>query len=276
MALKSQRPQVWVTAYDFFQAQLAQAALLDAILVGDSLGMTMLGYDSTLAVTMDDMVYHARVVRRGAPQTVMVVDLPFLSYRNQENALTNAGRLIQETLADAVKLEGGRRLAETVRALVLEGIPVVGHLGLTPQSVHTMGGYKVQARTTEGIVELLDDAESLAQAGITALVLEGIPDRVAALVTERIHAPTIGIGAGQGTDGQVLVFHDCLGLSAHTPKFVAPFSEGRRLLMEGLQKYRSAVLEHQFPDDDHAYHITSREWERFMQSQRDPSPVANG
>jgi len=262
--LKLERPQVWVTAYDFFQAQLAEEAQVDAILVGDSLGMTMLGYDSTLSVTMEDMLYHARVVRRGAPHTVMIVDLPFLSYRTVELALTNAGRLLQETQAEGIKIEGGHRLAETVVSLVAEGIPVIGHLGLTPQSVHTMGGYRVQARSREHIEQLLDDAESLAQAGISALVLEGIPDKVGALVTERIQVPTIGIGAGHATDGQVLVFHDCLGLSAYTPKFVAPFAQGRQVLAEGLKAYRSAVLDRTFPDDDHAYHMAHKEWERFI------------
>lgn len=262
--LKAQRPQVWLTAYDFIQAQLAEAASMDAILVGDSLGMTMLGYSNTLAVTTDDMVYHARVVRRGAPQTVMVVDLPFLTYRSPEIALTNAGRLMQEASADAVKLEGGRRVAECVQRLVSEGIPVVGHLGLTPQSVHIMGGYRVQAKTEEAIVQILDDAQSVVQAGITALVLEGIPDRVAELITERIAVPSIGIGAGQATDGQVLVFHDCLGLSERTPKFVTPFAQGRQVLGQGLEQYREAVLNGTFPDSDHAYHIADKEWARFQ------------
>lgn len=264
VSLKSERPQVWITAYDFLQAELAEAAEMDAILVGDSLGMTMLGFDSTLPVTIEDMLYHARVVRRGAPNTVMIVDLPFLTYTSPESALANAGRLMQDARADAVKLEGGKRLAESVRRLVAEGIPVIGHLGLTPQSLHIMGGYRVQARTQEQIAELLDDAQILVQAGISALVLEGIPDQVASFVTKRLSVPTIGIGAGVGTDGQVLVFHDCLGLSKRSPKFVALFAQGRQVFSEGLEHYRKAVLTRTFPDAEHAYHIAGTDWQRFL------------
>jgi 3-methyl-2-oxobutanoate hydroxymethyltransferase len=262
--LKSERPQVWITAYDFFQAALAQSTAMDAILVGDSLGMTMLGYANTLPVTLDDMIYHARVVRRGAPDTAMIVDLPFLTYATVDACVSNAGRIMQASQADAVKIEGGERLAESVAKLVAEGIPVIGHLGLTPQSVHTMGGYRVQARTETAIETLLQDAASLQDAGISALVLEGIPDRVAQVVTDRLAIPTIGIGAGVATNGQVLVFHDCLGLSERLPKFAQPFADGRHVLAEGLQAYRKAVLDQTFPDSEHAYHLSDKVWERVL------------
>lgn len=253
--LKGSRPQVWITAYDVWQAELAEAAGVDAILVGDSLGMTTLGYDTTLPVTVADIIHHARAVRRGAPHTPMVADLPFLSYRDPESALVNAGRMVQDAGADAVKLEGGERVAAAIERMVAEGIPVVGHIGLTPQRVHILGGFKVQARDQAAIRTLLRDAEALVAAGITALVLEGIPDRVAQAVTKRISKPTIGIGAGSATDGQVLVFHDCLGISARTPKFVSPFADGRAELTSGLVRYRDAVRGGAFPDPAHSYHI---------------------
>ncbi len=262
--LKGQRPQVWITAYDFTQAELAQSAAVDAILVGDSLGMTMLGYSTTLPVTVDDMVYHSRVVRRAASDTLLIVDMPFLSYRDPATALVNAGRIMQEAAADAVKLEGGARIIPVVEHLVAEGIPVIGHLGLTPQSVHRMGGYRVQARTADAVHTLVEDARQLAAAGISALVLEGIPDRVAALVTHTVTVPTIGIGAGSATDGQVLVFHDCVGLSARTPKFVTPFAHGREALLQGIRSYREAVIGGTFPDAQHSYHITDEEWDHFV------------
>ncbi len=265
--LKGQRPQVWITAYDFTQAELAASAAVDAILVGDSLGMTMLGYSTTLPVTVEDMVYHSRVVRRAARDTVLIVDLPFLSYRDPTTALLSAGRIVQEAAADAVKLEGGARTVPVVEHLVAEGIPVIGHLGLTPQSVHRMGGYRVQARTADTIQTLVADASQLAAAGISALVLEGIPDRVAAYVTQSVAVPTIGIGAGSATDGQVLVFHDCVGLSARTPKFVTPFAQAREALLEGIRKYREAVIGGAFPDAQHSYHVSDQEWDRFVHRQ---------
>lgn len=260
---KGQEPQAWLTAYDFTQAQLAEEAGIDVILVGDSVGTTVMGYDSTLPVTLDDMLYHARLVRRGAPNTMMVVDLPYLSYTNPEQALQSAARFIKEALADAVKLEGGRRVLKQVDALILNDIPVVGHLGLTPQSVHAMGGYKVQARTHQAMTDLVDDARALQDHGVCSLVLEGIPDRVAAYVTETIGVPTIGIGAGNGTDGQVLVFHDCLGLSSRYPKFAKPFTNLRQVILDGMGAFVGEVRSRSFPDDSHSYHVTDKEWETF-------------
>ncbi len=264
---KGQEPQAWLTAYDFTQAQLAEEAGIDVILVGDSVGTTAMGYDSTLPVTLDDMVYHARLVRRGAPKTMMVADLPYLSYTTPEQALQSAARLVKEALADAVKLEGGRRVLKQVDALILNDIPVVGHLGLTPQSVHAMGGYKVQARTHQAMADLVDDARALHDHGVCSVVLEGIPDRVAAYVTEAIGVPTIGIGAGNRTDGQVLVFHDCLGLSSRYPKFAKPFANLRQIILDGMGAFVSEVRSRSFPDDSHSYHVTDKEWETFWNRQ---------
>ncbi len=264
---KGNEPLVWVTAYDFTQARLAEQGGVDVILVGDSAGTTVMGYDSTIPVTLNDMVYHARMVRRGAPNTMMVVDLPFLTYTNAEQALANGGRLMQETLADGVKIEGGRRTLAAVDSLIRHDIPVVGHLGLTPQSVHAMGGYRVQARTHDAIQTLIEDAQALAEHGIAALVLEGIPDRVAAHVTEQIPIPTIGIGAGNATDGQVLVFHDCLGLSSRYPKFAKPFANLGEMAIAGLQRYGAEVRARSFPDDSHSYHVTDKEWDAFCHRQ---------
>lgn len=258
-----------MTAYDYSHAQLVEEAGIDVILVGDSVGTTAMGYDSTLPVTLDNMIYHATLVRRGAPHTMMVVDLPFLTYTDRDTALKSAGRIMQETRADAVKLEGGRKVIEQVKALVLNDIPVVGHLGLTPQSVHSMGGYRVQARTGDSITDLVDDAQALDEAGISALVLEGIPDRVAAYVTEQVSIPTIGIGAGNQTDGQVLVFHDGLGLSSHYPKFAKPFADLRGAILDGLRQYQTEVQHRAFPDDAHSYHVPEKEWDEFLTKRSD-------
>lgn len=264
-ALKGKTPQVWLTAYDFNQAQLAEEADVDVILVGDSVGTTVMGYDSTIPVTLDNMIYHATLVRRGAPQTMMVVDLPFLSYRSPDVALDSAGRIMQSTGADAVKLEGGRKVLAEVDTLIAHDIPVIGHLGLTPQSVHAMGGYKVQARTDTAIEQLVQDAQALDDHGIAALVLEGIPDRVAAYVTQRVHVPTIGIGAGNQTDGQVLVFYECVGLSSKYPKFAKPFADARGAILGGIQQYRHEVTSRTFPDDAHSYHVPPKEWDAFWE-----------
>lgn len=266
--LKGVRQQSWMTAYDFTQAQLVEEAAIDVILVGDSLGNTMLGHATTLPVTLDDMLHHAQAARRGAPKTALIVDMPFLTYTSPEQALINGGRLLVECLAEGVKMEGGRRIAGTVRRLVEDSIPVIGHLGLTPQSVHKMGGFRIQARTAQAIAALVDDAKSLADAGVSALVLEGIPDRVAAYVTEQVPVPTIGIGAGSHVDGQVLVFHDAMGITPTLPKFARAFAQARQHLVNGLTSYHEAVLDQSFPDADHSYHIPDAEWQKFLDSVR--------
>ncbi len=271
-ALKGQRPLVWMTAYDVIQAQVSEEAGIDVILVGDSLGMTTMGYDSTIPVTLSDMIHHATMVRRGAPHTMMIVDFPFLTYPDVPTALTNARRIMQESLANGVKLEGGHDVIPVVDALIKEKVPVIGHLGLTPQSVHVMGGYKVQAKTSESIARLIRDAEELSAHGVTAIVLEGIPDRVARFVTDHIDTPTIGIGAGPHVDGQVLVFHDCLGLSPHVPKFARPFADIRNIMIQGLQDYRQAVMDHSFPHNSETYHITDNAWNHFLQEYQSSEP----
>lgn len=263
-ALKRERRQVWVTAYDVSQARLAEAAGVDVILAGDSVGMTTLGFTSTLPVTLDMMVHHGRAVRRGAPATFLVVDLPFLTYPDPAAALLSAGRLLQEAGADAVKLEGGRRVGPVVARLVAEGIPVVGHIGLTPQQVQVFGGYKVQGRGAEAARDLVEDALALERAGIFALVLEGIPDRLAAFITARVNIPTIGIGAGAGVDGQVLVWHDLLGLSEHRPKFARAYADLAAVIGGALARYREDVLAGGFPGPEESYHIRDQEWERFQ------------
>ena len=245
-----------LTAYDYPAARLADEAGMEVILVGDSLAQTVLGYDSTVAVTVEEMLHHARAVRRGVRRALMVVDLPFGSYHvSDEQALANAIRLLKEGGAEAVKLEGGRSRAGLVRKLVEAQIPVMGHIGLTPQSVHAFGGYRVQGRTLDSANELLSDAEALEEAGAFALVLEGIPRELAALATRRLRIPTIGIGAGPDCDGQILVFHDLVGLSfAPAAKFVRSYANLRQMLEQALTRFRSDVEAGAFPNDRESYH----------------------
>lgn len=259
-------PITVVTAYDYPSARAAEAAGVDAILVGDSLGMVVLGYDSTLPVTMDEMIHHARAVRRGAQRPLLIGDLPFMSYQTGvADALRNAGRFLQEAGMDAVKLEGGRRVVATVEALVAAGIPVQGHIGLTPQSVRALGGYRVQGKTSEAALTLLADARALEAAGCFSLVLESVPSRLATYVSERIAIPTIGIGAGGGTSGQVLVYHDLLGMfDDFQPRFVRRFAAAGDEIARGLAAYRAAVAEGSFPASEHAYEIEDAEWHAFL------------
>ncbi len=247
----SKRPIVVVTAYDMPSARLVDGAGVDAILVGDSLGMTVLGYDSTLPVTMDEMVSATAAVSRGAMRSLVVADMPFMSYQaSVEDAVRNAGRLVAEGHAQAVKLEGGARVAETVSRIVAAGIPVMGHLGLTPQSVNTMGGYKVQAKQAADALQLLEDAEALQDAGVFAIVLECIPTELAALVTAELHVPTIGIGAGAGCDGQVQVFHDLLGLGGDfVPRHAKRYADVGSVVREAVSQYADEVRDGEFPGD---------------------------
>lgn len=258
MKRESQRI-VMVTAYDYPGAVVAEAAGVDLILVGDSLGMVVLGYDTTLPVTMEDMLHHTKAVRRGAPQTMVVCDLPFLSYHvSSEEAVRNAGRLIQEGRADAVKLEGGRDVLEQIEHIVKAQIPVMGHLGLTPQSVYQMGGFKVQGRDEAGARRILEDALRLEEAGCFSIVLECVPAELAALISERLSIPTIGIGAGPNCDGQVLVMHDLLGLySGHVAKFVKRYADLSTLMVQGIQQYAADVREGRFPAAEHTYTMNS-------------------
>jgi len=244
-----------VTAYDFPTARFADQAGVEILLVGDSVGTVMLGYESTLPVTMEDMLHHVRAVTRAKPSALVVGDMPFMSYQvSTEQAVQNAGRLVQEGGADAIKLEGGARVAEAVQRIVEAGIPVMGHLGLTPQSVLAFGGYKVQARGEADQERLLADAKALERAGCFSLVLEGIPARLGAAVSRELTIPTIGIGAGVQCDGQVLVTHDLLGLfHGHQPKFVRRYAELGTATRGAFARYVADVKARRFPSDAESY-----------------------
>jgi 3-methyl-2-oxobutanoate hydroxymethyltransferase len=254
--MKEEREKISVlTAYDYPFARLMEQAGLDMILVGDSVGCVVAGYDNTLPVTMDEMVYHTRTVVRGAPHTFVVADMPFLSYQvDLAEARRNAGRLIKEGGAQAVKLEGGEHVAATIRAIVDMDIPVMAHIGLTPQSIHRMGGYKVQGRQEAQARQLLADAEAIAGAGAFAVVLEGIPATLAAEITALLSIPTIGIGAGSACDGQVLVIHDILGLcEKYSPKFVKRYADAGALISGAVNDYIHEVKAGTFPDKEHSF-----------------------
>ena len=249
---------VMCTAYDVAQARIAQAAGIDAILVGDSLGNTMLGYGTTLPVTMDDMVRATAAVTRGAPDTFVVADLPFMSYQASfEDGMNNAGRLMKEGGAAAVKLEGASPLAlEVCEGLTLAGVPVIGHLGLTPQSVNALGGFKTQGKDARAAANLMIDAEALAAVGAVAIVLECIPAELARAVTQRVGCATISIGAGPDCDGEIQVFHDLCGLGGDfTPRHARHFVEGGADLTAGLSDYAAAVRDKTFPGEDQATHV---------------------
>jgi 3-methyl-2-oxobutanoate hydroxymethyltransferase len=242
-----------LTAYDFPTAQILDRAGIPVLLVGDSVANNVLGYESTLPVTMEEMLHHARAVARGATEALLVGDMPFLTYQTStEEAIRNAGRFLKEAGMHAVKIEGP--LFELAEALVSRGIPVMGHLGLTPQSVHAMGGYRVQARSDEAAERLLSDALSLDKSGVFSLVLEGIPTEVARRVTEAVTMPTIGIGAGPHCDGQVLVINDLLGLTERVPRFVKKYSNLREEITRAVRAFADDVEVGGFPDEVHSYH----------------------
>jgi len=241
----------WITAYDFPTAMFAEAAGLDMILVGDSLGMVVLGYPGTIPVTMEDCISHCRAVRRGAPNTFVMGDMPFGSYQvSDEQAVENAVRFFKEADVDAVKLEGGRPRADAIRTLTDAGIPVMGHLGFTPQSVNTLGGFRVQGRGEEG-EKLLADALAIEEAGVMGMVLEMVPEQVAARVTEALAVPTIGIGAGAHCDGQVLVWSDMAGMTEWRPRFAKQFGRVGDALRQAALEYAAAVREGSFPAPEH-------------------------
>jgi 3-methyl-2-oxobutanoate hydroxymethyltransferase len=248
-------PIVVVTAYDFPTARLADEAGVEMLLVGDSLGTVLLGYESTLPVTMEDMLHHTRAVARAKPSALVIADMPFMSYQvSPEQAVLNAGRLVQEGGADAVKLEGGDRVSDAVRRIVEAGIPVMGHLGLTPQSVLAFGGYKVQARGEADQERLVQEARTLESCGCFSLVLEGIPAKLGAEVSRALQIPTIGIGAGVHCDGQVLVTHDLLGLyHGHTPKFVRRYAELGDAMRSAFERFSGDVKARRFPSDKESY-----------------------
>jgi 3-methyl-2-oxobutanoate hydroxymethyltransferase len=256
---------VMLTAYDYPSARLAEGAGVDVILVGDSLGMVVLGYDSTVPVTMADMLHHTRAARRGARDTFLITDMPFLTYQvSPAQALENAGRLVQEGGCEAVKVEGGEEIASQVRAMVRAGIPVCAHIGLTPQSATALSGYKVQGRTAEAARKLLHDALALEEAGAFMIVLECIPVQVAEMIGKRLSIPTIGIGAGAACDGQVLVFHDTLGLfERFVPKFVKQFDTLAVKAREALGSYADEVRSGAFPGPEHTFSMKEEELQRI-------------
>ena len=256
MAMKSEGKKItMMTAYDYATGMLCEKAGMDTILVGDSLGMTVLGYSSTVFVTMDEMLHHTKAVVRGAGSTFIISDLPFGSYNvSPEQAIVNSTRMLQEGGADAVKLEGGTEIAETVRSVVKGGIPVLGHIGLTPQTVTQLGGFKVQGRTEETAAKLVKDAKALEAAGAFGVVLECIPSDLAKRITEAVSIPTIGIGAGIHCDGQVLVYNDVVGLfDKFKPKFVKQYVKLDDIIVKGLEQYALEVKQGQFPDEEHSF-----------------------
>ncbi len=247
-----------ITAYDYTSAQLVEQAGIPLILVGDSLGQVVLGYDSTVPVTMDEMVHHIKTVVRGTQRAHVVGDLPFLSYHaDVPEAIRNAGRLLKEGGAQSVKLEGGRTQAQTVSRIVESGIPVMGHIGLTPQAVNQLGGYRVQGRSLKDAVRLMEDARALEEAGAYAIVLECVPAQLAQMITERVGVPTIGIGAGAGCDGQVQVFHDMMGLyQDFTPKHARQYAQLGQTIVEATRSYVQDVESEQFPGDSESFKLS--------------------
>ncbi len=247
-----------VTAYDATMARLLDAGGVDALMVGDSLGMVVQGRDNTLPVTLDEVIYHCRAVSRTRPRAHLIGDMPFLSYQvSAERALESAGRLLKEGECESIKLEGGVAVAESVRRIVDAGIPVMGHIGLTPQSVHQMGGFRVQGRTEDAAERLLEDARALEQAGVFSMVLEGIPTEVARRITEAVSVPTIGIGAGPHCDGQVLVCYDFLGMYRElSPKFVKRFAELGAAVVDAAERYVMEVRASSFPAAEHGFSMT--------------------
>mgnify|MGYP003575103481 FL=1 len=254
---KSQNQKITcLTAYDYSFARILDQAGIDILLVGDSLGCVFQGQANTLPVTMDEMIYHTRAVARGRKRALVVGDMPFLSYQvSQEQAIKNAGRLLQEGRAEAVKIEGGLAIQATIAAIVKIGIPVMGHVGLTPQSVHRFGGYKIQGKSKEQREAIMGDALAVEEAGAFAVVLEGIPLELAREISERLAIPTIGIGAGPHCDGQVLVIHDMLGLfDDFTPKFVKRYADIKAVVTGAVKGFISEVCERKFPDEEHSFH----------------------
>jgi 3-methyl-2-oxobutanoate hydroxymethyltransferase len=259
-------PITMLTAYDYPTAMAMDKAGVDSILVGDSLAMVVLGYDNTLPVTMEEMLHHCRAVARGAKTALLVGDMPFMSYQvSVEEATRNAGRFLQQGSMDAVKLEGGRARADAIRSITGAGIPVMGHLGLTPQSVHQLGGFRAQGKTAIAAKHLVEDAIILEEAGCFSIVLESVPARLAELISNRISIPTIGIGAGAGCDGQVLVTHDLLGLfDRFTPKFVKKYANFHLEMQRAFADYIEDVETKRFPAQEHTVEMDDTEWDALL------------
>ncbi|MGX5385762.1 3-methyl-2-oxobutanoate hydroxymethyltransferase [Bacillus thuringiensis] len=254
-------PITMLTAYDYPSAKLAEEAEVDMILVGDSLGMVVLGYDSTVPVTVEDMIHHTKAVRRGAKETFIVTDMPFMSYHvSLQETMVNARRIVQESGAHALKVEGAGEVISTIQYLTNAGIPVVAHLGLTPQSVGVLGGYKVQGKDAESAKKLIEDAKKCEEAGAIALVLECVPMQLAELISEQLTIPTIGIGAGQKVDGQVLVYHDLILYGVNrVPKFVKQYTSVQEEIVRGISQYVTEVKTRQFPEEKHSFTMKEEE-----------------
>jgi 3-methyl-2-oxobutanoate hydroxymethyltransferase len=250
-------PITCLTAYDYPSARLVDEAAIDIVLVGDSLAQAMLGYENTLSVTIDEMLHHTRAARRGVKQALLAADMPFGSYQaDASDAIRNAARFVKEAGAEVVKIEGGEKRAELIRRIIDAEIPVAGHIGLTPQSLNVMGGYKVQGKDLHGIEQLMRDAVALDRAGVACIYLEGIPREVAGMITAEVGTPTIGIGAGPDCDGQVLVFHDILNLTFGPPaKFVRRYGDAAALITGAVQAFRADVHSRQYPADEESYHL---------------------
>jgi 3-methyl-2-oxobutanoate hydroxymethyltransferase len=260
------QPITMLTAYDYGMANLVDAAGIDVILVGDSVGMVVMGLDSTVPVTMAEMLHHCKMVARGSQRAFLIGDMPFLSYQASiQEAIHNAGRFLKEAGMEAVKLEGGQEMVETIAAIARAGIPLMGHIGLTPQSVSQLGGYRIQGKTALAAQKLLEDALALEAAGCFSLVLEAVPAPVATAISQRLQIPTIGIGAGPGCDGQVLVYHDLLGLFERLqPRFVKRYAELRQVIVDALTAFRDEVTDGHFPSQNHTYPMDTAEYEAFM------------
>lgn len=256
-AKKNGEKLTMLTAYDYTTAKIVDECGINSILVGDSLGMVMLGYEDTLSVTMDDMIHHTKAVARGAKNALVIGDMPFMSYNTGvRDAVINAGRFMSEGRANCVKLEGGREVCDVIKAIVAAKIPVCGHLGLTPQSLNALGGFKVQGKDEESAKKIIEDALAIQEAGAFAIVLECVPDKLAKRITELLDIPTIGIGAGLDCDGQVLVYQDMLGLySDFTPKFVKRFANAGDEMRKGIKSYIDAVKDCRFPEEQHSFKI---------------------
>lgn len=255
-------PLTMITCYDYPMATLVEQAGIDIVLVGDSLGMTMLGYESTLPVTMNDMIRHAAAVRRGTPNGWLIGDMPYMSYQaSDESAVLNAGRFMAEAACDGIKLEGGQEMCSRVRAIVAAGIPVMGHLGLTPQSVSSLGGFRLQGKSAKQAKKIVDDAKALEEAGAMAILLELVPDQVCGLITERAKIPIISLGCGPNAHGQLLIFHDMFGLYPRfTPKMAKKYGDAGKVIGDGLKKYVEEVTTKVFPDPERYFGIKDEEY----------------
>ncbi len=267
----SGEPITWLTCYDYPTAHLQEEAGIDMILVGDSLGMTMLGYENTLPVTMDDMIRHTQAVRRGAPNVFLVGDMPYMSYQpSVESAIRNAGRFMAEAGCDAIKLEGGAEMADRIRGIVNSGIPAIGHLGLTPQSVSALGGFRVQGKGAWQAKKIIDDAKALEAAGAFMILLEMVPDRVCKLITERAdNCIIMSLGSGPSAHGQLLIYHDMFGLFPRfKPRMAKVFGEAGKVILDGLTLYVKEVSEHSFPQPDNWFGMPDEEYEELIRMLR--------